>query len=274
MVSAVHPAQQTSNAMILPRFVLAMGTMDSISTLRRHSSLKEPFPVWKCTALSGSNSTKLPGIEDRSKYLNLVSGAGKPITDEGQFPVFVLGPARSGTSAMALGLLDSGRYSGYGEGHLLPLAHDLLATADTYYRRYAEAGADTLLGRVPIAAFQSLIRRSFVQLARDVFPTRFWLDKTPTVAMVHAAPLMKELWPNARFIFMKRRVIENVLSRLRKFPGETTCYGLLRLGCRHGGLARCARKADRRSARDRTSKPCSRPQCRGIHDRRLSADAR
>jgi hypothetical protein len=33
---------------------------------------------------------------------------------------------------------------------------------------------------------------------------------------------MKEIWPNARFIFMKRRVIENVLSRQRKFPEDTT----------------------------------------------------
>jgi hypothetical protein len=40
--------------------------------------------------------------------------------------------------------------------------------------------------------------------------------------MVHASVLMKELWPNARFIFIKRRVIENVLSRQRKFPEDTT----------------------------------------------------
>ena len=69
--------------------------------------------------------------------------------------------------------------------------------------------------------FQKLIRRSFVKLASDLFPSVRWLDKTPTVEMVRASVLMKELWPNARFIFMKRRVIENVLSRRRKFPGDS-----------------------------------------------------
>jgi hypothetical protein len=75
---------------------------------------------------------------------------------------------------------------------------------------------------VPIDVFHNLIRRSYVQLAWDLFPTNYWLDKTPTVEMVRAAPLLRQLWPNARFIFMKRRVIENVMSRRRKFPQTTT----------------------------------------------------
>ena len=145
-----------------------------------------------------------------------------PITDEAQFPVFVLGPARSGTSALALALLDTTQYLGSGEGHLLPLAHALLATVDNYYRNHAGNHPDSILGRVPSAAFQTLLRRCFVQLARELFPTAYWLDKTPTLEMVRAAPLMRELWPNARFIFMKRRVIENVLSRRRKFPEDTS----------------------------------------------------
>ncbi len=39
--------------------------------------------------------------------------------------------------------------------------------------------------------------------------------------MVRSAPLMLEMWPNARFIFLKRRVIENIISRRRKFPQDT-----------------------------------------------------
>jgi hypothetical protein len=146
-----------------------------------------------------------------------------PVADEEQFPVFVLGPARSGTSAIALGLLQCGRYEGAGEGHLMPLAHALLGVVDNYYRRYYERDrSETTLKRVPIQAFQRLIRRGFVHLAQNLYGTRYWLDKTPTAEMVRAAPLMRELWPNARFIFMKRRVIENLLSRRRKFPHEST----------------------------------------------------
>ncbi len=155
------------------------------------------------------------------RIVDLTSNPDEPASDLRQRPAFILGPARSGTSAMTLALLASGAYLGTGEGHLLPLAHALLGTVDTYYRRRAE-DPHTLLGQVPNEAFQKLIRRSFVRLAADLFPTRRWLDKTPTVEMVRASVLMKELWPNARFIFMKRRVIENVLSRQRKFPQDDT----------------------------------------------------
>jgi hypothetical protein len=157
----------------------------------------------------------------RDRIVDLTSNPEAPTSDEKQRPVFILGPARSGTSAMTLALLESGAYIGTGEGHLLPLAHALVGTIDQYYQRGVE-DPNTLLGKVPIAAFQKLIRRSFVRMAADLFPTRRWLDKTPTVEMVRASVLMKELWPNARFIFMKRRVIENVLSRQRKFPQDDT----------------------------------------------------
>jgi len=149
------------------------------------------------------------------------SNALIPFADTEQHPVFVLGPARSGTSAVALALLKSGRYEGHGEGHLLPLARDLTSMIDFYYaNRTAVRQGDTLLRAVHIDAFQRMVRRGFVQLTRATFPTGYWIDKTPTVAMVRAVPLLREIWRNARFIFLKRRVIENVLSRRRKFPEE------------------------------------------------------
>jgi hypothetical protein len=37
--------------------------------------------------------------------------------------------------------------------------------------------------------------------------------------MVQSVPILAETWPNARFVYMKRRGIENLMSRLRKFPG-------------------------------------------------------
>src|SRR4029077_6304744 len=92
---------------------------------------------------------------------------------------------------------------------------------DQHYRRVGR-DESTALGGVSSAAFQKLVRRGFVKLVSDLYPTPRWLDKTPTVEMVRAAVLMKELWPNARFIFMKRRVVENLLSRRRKFPDGTT----------------------------------------------------
>lgn len=173
-------------------------------------------------AISGAEIVQLARAQAAPEQIvELTSTSNEPVSDESQRPVFILGPARSGTSAVTLALLESGAYLGTGEGHLLPLAHALVGVIDQYYQRRAH-DPETMLGHVPNAAFQKLIRRSFVRLAADLYPTRRWLDKTPTVEMVRAAVLMKELWPNARFLFMKRRVIENVLSRRRKFPQDTT----------------------------------------------------
>jgi hypothetical protein len=154
--------------------------------------------------------------------LNAASNSRIPVVDDQQFPVFILGPARSGTSALALALLKTRRYEGFGEGHLLPLALELLQTAHKHYDAYAaREKEDTFIRKVPVRTFERMVRRSFIQLTRTAFPTGFWIDKTPTIEMVRAAPLMREIWPNARFIFIKRRVIENVISRLRKFPQDS-----------------------------------------------------
>lgn len=182
----------------------------------------EDAAVLEVHAISGAEVIKLPRMSvTPERIVDLTSDPSEPTSDEKQFPVFILGPARSGTSAITLALLESASYVGTGEGHLLPLAHALVSLVDQYYQRRAH-DPHTMLGRVPIDAFQKLIRRSFVKLATDLFPTVRWLDKTPTVEMVRASVLMKELWPNARFIFMKRRVIENVLSRQRRFPQDST----------------------------------------------------
>jgi Sulfotransferase family len=173
-------------------------------------------------AISGVEVVRISRVHAApAPILELRSEPSMPTSDPSQLPVFILGPARSGTSAITLALLESGSFIGTGEGHLMPLAERLIAAIDGQYRR---AGGDenTTLARVSSDAFQNLIRRAFVKLARELFPTPRWLDKTPTVEMVRSAGLMRELWPNARFIFMKRRVIENVLSRRRKFPGDST----------------------------------------------------
>ncbi len=190
--------------------------------LRGTNISAEDAAILEVHAISGAEVIKLPRTRATPAGIaDLTSDPFEPTSDETQLPLFILGPARSGTSAITLALLESASYVGTGEGHLLPLAHALVSVIDQYYQQRAY-DPNTMLGRVPIDAFQKLIRRSFVKLASDLFPTVRWLDKTPTVEMVRASILMKEIWPNARFIFMKRRVIENVLSRLRRFPEDST----------------------------------------------------
>jgi hypothetical protein len=55
-------------------------------------------------------------------------------------------------------------------------------------------------------------------LAREVFGGDAWVDKTPGEMMIRAAPYLAEVWPRARFILAKRRAIDNIQSRRRKYP--------------------------------------------------------
>jgi len=144
-----------------------------------------------------------------------------PSVDVEHRPVFILGAARSGTSAMAQALLTCGDYQGFQEGHFLWLLPPLLETLRAFYAMNGVDGLPerfTMLSHAPYAYMVSSVRATFIAAASEMFPTGKWIEKTPRPEMIAAARLMQELWPNARFIFMKRRGIENVISRLVKFP--------------------------------------------------------
>ena len=163
-------------------------------------------------------------IEKESPLFGLFPDSSEPA----HHPVFVLGSARSGTSAIAQGLLRATRYSGQEEGHLLDLINPIFEALQTHYDNRGEEWLHraTMIAEVPQQYFRDGFQQLMVVLARRLFPSGFWLDKTPGPAMILAAPLLKKVWPEARFIFMKRRAIENIQSRIRKFPQgafETHC---------------------------------------------------
>ena len=135
-------------------------------------------------------------------------------------PVFVLGAARSGTSAVTHALLAGTRYEGNEEGHLLDVLAPLIVTLTQFYAGKTDErspGRNTTVARVPKAFFEDAFNEMVITATRSLFPQGLWLDKTPSANMIHLAPRFLRIWPNARFIFMKRRAIENIASRLRKF---------------------------------------------------------
>jgi hypothetical protein len=144
------------------------------------------------------------------------------LSDGAQHPVFILGAARSGTSAIAQGLLKLGRYKGHQEGHILDLLAHWTVTLDRFYDQKgdeATGNRDTALSRVSRTYFQNALDEIFLRTMKAIFPNGIWIDKTPNSNMIHLAPRFYQMWPNARFIFMKRRFLENARSRSRKFPG-------------------------------------------------------
>lgn len=147
-----------------------------------------------------------------------------PSFDDMQHPVFILGSVRSGTTALMEALRSCTPYRGPGEGHLLELSLHLTMLVERFYAERSgiwSAGYDTLITSVPQTYMLDAVRHVFVELARSRFPSGRWLDKTPRSNMIAAAPLLLSIWPGARFVFCKRRGIDNVASRLRRMP-ETT----------------------------------------------------
>jgi hypothetical protein len=142
-------------------------------------------------------------------------------TDPQQYPVFILGAARSGTSAMAQALLKLGRYQGNQEGHLLDILAYLSVATNRFYATKADElapGRDTTIARLSPDYFQSALDELCIRTIKAVFPDGSWVDKTPNSNMIHLAPRFLRIWPNSRFVFMKRRFLENAASRAVKFP--------------------------------------------------------
>jgi len=145
-------------------------------------------------------------------------------SDPAPRPVFVIGAARSGTSVVTHALLRSTAYKGHDEGHLIELIGHLDRTVEQVFamkERDVITDQNSIMLKTAGRDFLSdAIASVFISATQQLFPAGLWLDKTPNWMMVSLAPRLARIWPNARFIFMRRRGFENVASRLRKYPGH------------------------------------------------------
>jgi Sulfotransferase family len=197
----------------------------------------EPEKLADIVVYARSESDPTAVRRELPRYVHSVKQAASDVTantyrDETQFPVFVLGAPRSGTSAVAQALMAVTPYTGYSEGQVLDLVSPLLHTLARFYETksgFAAADRDTMMiKKFPEAYFENAICTLFADAMRELYPSRHWCDKTPTPDMIWAAPQLLRIWPNAKFIFLKRRALENVSSRIRKFrstPFEDQCLG-------------------------------------------------
>jgi len=135
-------------------------------------------------------------------------------------PILIVGSPRSGTSVLLSAIRDGAGVPGFGEGHLLPLVHAMVQAVEMHYKR--KAGVIGHEAHLITHVDASFWREALFETVRSVYGTlhdeRRWVDKTGDGNMIRACPLLCEVWPEVRFVFARRRGIENVLSRLRKFP--------------------------------------------------------
>jgi Sulfotransferase family len=129
--------------------------------------------------------------------------------------LFVMGSPRSGTSELGSTLSKVFQLAWLGEGHAAPLFSN---AADAL-----TGNADDANGLVRFLAQQNF-RRTAIEAANRAYfymhNSASFVDKTPGVAMIKAAPFLNECFPNSRFIFLRRNPVANVLSRMIKFGGN------------------------------------------------------
>jgi len=134
--------------------------------------------------------------------------------------IFVLGSPRSGTSELGSTLSNTLGLRWLGEGH----AADRFATAAKALTPTPE-DTHALVRFMKDQQYSSLIVKA---LKRDYFfshGSASFIDKTPGIPMIRAAPFLAECFPEAKFIYLRRNGISNVLSRMVKFGGsfESNC---------------------------------------------------
>lgn len=129
--------------------------------------------------------------------------------------IFVLGSPRSGTSELGATLQRVYHLPWEGEFHAAPLF-----AAPSAALQNAES-AKTALARL-LSAHR--LDDAVVRLARltyfGVHQSASFLDKTPGVPMIRSAPFLARCFPDAKFIYLRRNGISNVLSRMTKFGGD------------------------------------------------------
>jgi hypothetical protein len=153
-----------------------------------------------------------------------------PQDEEKPIPIFIVGSERSGTSVLRDALVNVYGIPGFGEGHLVPVLGEVEKSVKDYFasfQGYVKPGADLAVVRIGKDLVFDCLRKGFRELMGSIYcGHRYWLDKTPGHRMIHFIPMLRELWPNARFIASQRRGMECISSRLRKFPDipfETHC---------------------------------------------------
>lgn len=135
--------------------------------------------------------------------------------------LYILGTTRSGTSALRLAFKGT-RFRGYGEGHLVPILTGIANLVETQHRACIEEG---LRGNGLYRLDEDMLMRELIlgyerYLAAHLRATSI-IDKTPKVAPIRAAPFLNRFHSKARFIHCSRRHVDNIQSKLKKFPSAT-----------------------------------------------------
>ena len=133
--------------------------------------------------------------------------------------IFIVGSPRSGTTAVGKAVQKILNKTVHGESHIAPYFKRLQAIA---IRERGKSSAVKSKGTLMHELLPIELELEFHNMVKNIhtsfYGREFIIDKTPGLPMIEALPFLFRIYPNSKVIFCKRRGIENIQSRLRKFP--------------------------------------------------------
>lgn len=132
--------------------------------------------------------------------------------------LFIVGTTRSGTSALRNAIVET-RFKGPGEGHSVGLLGVIADAIEAYFHDNRAALAEgTMLAEWKRDQFWHDIAAAYNKQVRAVIPKGDTIDKTPNILPIRYARLIETSLEGVRFIYCRRRAIDNVVSKCRKWP--------------------------------------------------------
>jgi hypothetical protein len=132
--------------------------------------------------------------------------------------LFIVGTTRSGTSAIRNAIAET-RFKGPGEGHSVGLLGVISDAIETYfYENRAALPQGTMLAAWKRDVFWNDISAAYTKQIREFVSTGDFIDKTPNILPIRYASLIEASLEDVRFIYCRRRGVDNVLSKCRKWP--------------------------------------------------------
>ncbi|AMJ99758.1 hypothetical protein AVL55_17315 [Alteromonas macleodii] len=131
----------------------------------------------------------------------------------------VIGSPRSGTTVVGNMVQQAFRKKAHGEAHIAELFSQLVNQSEEYLEKgLAANNKGTLVWEVPSIFLKAQLVKQLRETYSTYYGNEIIVDKTPGLPMLRALPLVMLAFPNAKVVYCQRRGIENISSRLRKFP--------------------------------------------------------
>jgi len=152
------------------------------------------------------------------------------------YPIFIMGAERSGTSTMAMFLKTKLGYEGNSEGHIFDLLSEILIKVSNHYSSKGLhpliKSDESISTKYDVTTAQeisqSIIESKIKTLWKKLVGSEYsglWFDKTPGPEFIKCAPYLADMYKNARFLFLIRDPVAAVESSRRKFGSsfESAC---------------------------------------------------